>query len=217
MEREKILVVEDEGVVAMEIRGELDALGFAADTCDTGEEALEKIGLSMPDLVVMDIRLKGKMDGIATAERIREKHGIPVIFLTAHTDDDTTERAKATAPYGYIVKPFAMKDLQRAIEIALCRHEIEKEKELLAKELQDALAKVKLLSGLLPICAYCKRIRDDQGYWKQLESYISDHSEALFSHGICPACVVKVREDLARQENGLDHSSLSGRIPSKSG
>jgi two-component system, response regulator PdtaR len=196
MARKKILIVEDEGVVAMEIMSELEALGYAAATYDSGEETLEDIELSMPDLVVMDIRLQGKMDGIETAERIREKHDIPVIFLSAYTDDGTIEKARATAPYGYIVKPFAMKDLQRAIEIALYRHEIEQEKEQLTKELQDALAKVKLLSGLLPICSCCKKIRDDQGSWKQLESYITEHSEAVFSHGICPACAKQYYAEL---------------------
>lgn len=196
MARKNILVVEDEGVVAMEIQSELEALGYAAATYDSGEETLENIERSVPDLVVMDIRLQGKMDGIETAERIREKHDIPVIFLTAHTDDGTTERAMATAPYSYIVKPFAMKDLQRAIEIAMCRHEIEQEKDQLTKELQEALARVKLLSGLLPICAYCKKIRDDKGDWKQLETYITEHSEAMFSHGMCPDCFKQAREEL---------------------
>jgi len=69
------------------------------------------------------------------------------------------------------------------------RHVVEVQRKQLIQELQDAAARIKVLSGLLPICAYCKKIRDDQGYWKQLEAYITHHSEASFSHGICPACV----------------------------
>lgn len=74
------------------------------------------------------------------------------------------------------------------------RKELENEKQLLIKKLQTSLDQVKLLSGFLPICAYCKKIRDDKGYWSQIESYIRDHSEAEFSHGICPDCVEKFKE-----------------------
>lgn len=74
------------------------------------------------------------------------------------------------------------------------RKEFEDEKQLLIKELQASLEQVKLLSGFLPICAYCKKVRDDKGYWSQIESYIRDHSEAQFSHGICPDCVEKFKE-----------------------
>lgn len=191
MEKKKILIVEDEGIVAMELKSELEAMRYAADTFGSGEEAMENIELSRPDLVLMDIRLPGKMDGTEIADWLRERHDIPVIYLTAHTDEGTIEKAKATAPYSYIVKPFDMKELHIAIELALYRHKIEKEKEQLASELKDALAKVKQLSGLLPICSYCKKIKDDKGYWEQVETYITKHSEALFSHGICPACAEK--------------------------
>jgi hypothetical protein len=79
------------------------------------------------------------------------------------------------------------------------RHRAEAEQERLVQELQSALARVKLLSGLLPICANCKSIRNDEGYWKQLESYISSHSEATFSHGICPECLNKLYPELEQQ------------------
>ena len=69
------------------------------------------------------------------------------------------------------------------------RHQVEAERNQLIKDLQDAAARIKVLRGLLPICSFCKKIRDDEGYWEQLESYISEHSEALFSHGICPVCM----------------------------
>jgi hypothetical protein len=77
------------------------------------------------------------------------------------------------------------------------RKQIEQEKERLVVELQNSLAKVKKLSGFLPICASCKKIRDDKGYWRQVEEYVSDHSEALFSHGICPDCMRKLYPEFA--------------------
>jgi hypothetical protein len=82
------------------------------------------------------------------------------------------------------------------------RHRAELERERLIQELQTALARVKLLSGLLPICANCKKIRDDQGYWKQVESYVESHSEATFSHGICPECLHKLYPELEQQVLG---------------
>lgn len=85
-----------------------------------------------------------------------------------------------------------------AIEDVTDRHQAERERDRLIKELQDALAKIKTLSGLLPICASCKKIRDDKGYWTQIETYIRNHSEAEFSHSICPDCAEKVYQELRR-------------------
>ncbi len=122
----KILVVEDEVIVAEDIAGRLKKLGYAVTaTVVSGEEALEKVTEERPDLVLMDIVLKGDMDGITTAEKIRAKVDVPTVFLTAYADDKTLQRAKLTNPFGYIIKPFQQHDLRVAIEIALHRHEIE--------------------------------------------------------------------------------------------
>jgi len=136
----------------------------------------------------MDIRLPGKIDGTETADWIQKNHDIPVIYLTAHTDELTVQKAMATGLYSYIVKPFSMRELSIAVDIALYKHRAEEEKDQLIRGLKGALADVKQLTGLLPICSYCKKIRDDKDCWQQLETYISNHSEAMFSHGICPAC-----------------------------
>ena len=117
--------------------------------------------------------------------------GIPVIFLTAFVDEKTLDRAKLTAPCGYLTKPFEENDLRIAIEVGLYRAKLESERETLIKELQEAIAKIKTLSGLIPICAWCKKIRDDQGYWQTEEQYIKEHSPAEFTHSICPDCQKK--------------------------
>ncbi|MEG3850229.1 response regulator [Microcoleus sp. herbarium19] len=122
----KILVVEDEIIVAQDIAGRLKKLGYAVTaTVASGEEALEKVAENRPDLVLMDIVLKGDMDGVTAAEKIRTRVDVPTVFLTAYADDKTLERAKLTNPFGYIIKPFQQNDLRVAIEIALHRHEIE--------------------------------------------------------------------------------------------
>jgi len=192
MDKARILVVEDEAIVAMDIADTLRNLGHeVTDTVPSRERAIESTKEDRPDLILMDIGLKGEMDGIQTAELIRSQFSIPVIFLTAYADEKTVERAKIAAPCGYLTKPFEEKDLRIAVEVGLYRARLESEREALIKELQEALAKIKTLSGLLPICAWCKNIRDDKNYWQSVEDYISAHTQAEFTHSICPACMKK--------------------------
>ena len=116
----KILVVEDEQIVAVDIESVLQRLGYCVvGTASSGEEACRIAAESGPDLVLMDVRIDGPLDGIDTARRIRQISDIPVVFLTAYTDDETLGRAKEIEPYGYLVKPFVEPDLQAAIEVAL--------------------------------------------------------------------------------------------------
>lgn len=118
----KILVVEDEMIIAADISMLLENLGYEiTGILPRGEDALKSIAQTPPDLVLMDIALKGKLDGIETARFIYERYQIPVIFLTANADDATFERAKATRPYAFISKPFQPADLQRAIVLVLTR------------------------------------------------------------------------------------------------
>lgn len=118
-----ILVVEDESIVAKDIQLCLTKLGYnVVGICSSGEAAIEAAEQHEPDLIMMDIMLKGEMSGIQAAGVIREKLDVPVIFLTAYTDRDTVEKAKETEPFGYIIKPFKEIDIQTAIEIALYKH-----------------------------------------------------------------------------------------------
>lgn len=139
MAGEKILVVEDERVVARDIEKRLLKLGYGvAAIASSAEEALEKVAEHYPDLVLMDIQLRGETDGIEAAESIRVNFDIPVIYLTAYADDATLQRAKATEPFGYVIKPFDERELHVAIEVALRRRlaeaairvALEKEQEL---------------------------------------------------------------------------------------
>ncbi|MCW6038933.1 response regulator [Spirulina subsalsa FACHB-351] len=140
METYTILVVEDEAVIGMNIRSTLKRLGYhVPPVVPSGEKAVQKAHSLKPDLILMDIMLKkGGIDGVQAAEKIGEDLEIPIVFLTAHSDPQTIERAKAAAPFGYIVKPFEERNLQTTVEIALVRAKaefalkraIEKEREL---------------------------------------------------------------------------------------
>lgn len=126
MSKAKILIVEDENIVAMHIKHKVEALGYQVTAITpSGEEAMEKVAELSPDLVLMDIVLKGEMDGIETAKKIRDAHDIPVVYLTAYSDENTLKRAKVAEPFGYLIKPFEDRELHSAIEVALYKHDME--------------------------------------------------------------------------------------------
>ncbi len=127
MAKAKVLIVEDDRVVVKDLQGSLEDLGFdIASIVSSGEEALKKAKENKPDIVLMDIVLKGDMDGIETAGQIHSQFDIPVVYLTSYTDEKVLERAKITEPFGYISKPFVERELNIAIEIALYKHKMEK-------------------------------------------------------------------------------------------
>jgi CheY-like chemotaxis protein len=118
-----IVIVEDESIVALDIKDKLEHLGHnVLAIVSSGKDAIEEVVKIKPDLVLMDIVLKGEIDGVETARRIRELFDIPIIYLTAHSDEQTLKRARITGPFGYIIKPFTDEDLQKAIELALHNH-----------------------------------------------------------------------------------------------
>ncbi len=167
MSNARIMVVEDEWAVADDLKLILQSLGYTVTSVSsTGEEAIQKAEEDKPDLVLMDIVLEGEMDGIEAASQIRSCYNIPIVYLTAYTDEKILERASITGPFGYIVKPFINEDLKISIEIALYKYRVENERKRLVQELQDALPRITSLSGLLPVCPSCKKIRDAKGDWK---------------------------------------------------
>lgn len=128
MSETKILVVEDEVITSEVIAEQLELLGYTVtDTVGSGNKAIASVAKTQPNLVLMDINLKGNMDGIATAAHIWEQFKIPVVYLTAHSDEATLQRAKVTEAFGYIVKPFNDRDLRIAIEMALSKHLVERQ------------------------------------------------------------------------------------------
>jgi CheY-like chemotaxis protein len=123
-----VFIVEDEAIVANDIKETLKSLGYhVSGIAKSGALAIEKVRETQPDLVLMDIHLDGRMDGIETAGQIRSSFDIPVIYLTAHADTDLLERAKITEPYGYVLKPYDERELHSNIKIALYKHSIERE------------------------------------------------------------------------------------------
>ena len=128
MRAKSVLIVEDESIVALDLKFKLEDLGYAisgiADSADAAQQQVER---SAPSLILMDVRLKGCGDGIEAAAAIRRRHDIPIMFLTSHSDDETVQRAARTGAYGFVTKPFQLRDLRAGIEVALAKSDIERQ------------------------------------------------------------------------------------------
>ncbi|MBF0288413.1 MAG: response regulator [SAR324 cluster bacterium] len=140
MSKAKILIVEDEPTIVLLLKSQLRLLGYEfAGTASTGQEALQKIKKSPPDLILMDVILEGENDGIESASQIKASFEIPVVYITGHSDKSIVERAKLTEPFGYLIKPVGKKELQATIEMALYKHEADKKLKKLTRRLNNTL------------------------------------------------------------------------------
>lgn len=136
----RILVVEDESIVAFNLQQRLSMLGYDVPAIAvSGQESIDLVAQTRPDLVLMDIHIQGDMDGIEVAAKLRETHAVPVIYLTAYSEDSTLERARKTQPYGYLLKPFSERELHATIQMAFERHRLENELNDSRRLLQQAL------------------------------------------------------------------------------
>jgi putative two-component system response regulator len=153
MNSEKIMVVEDEWVVSDHLCRSLEDLGYTiCSTASAGDEAIRKVEADSPDLILMDIVLRGKMDGIEAAYWINSQFNIPIIYLTAYTNPEYIERAKQTKPFSYLVKPFHQKELYANIEMALHRHLVDKEiKDHLDRLTRCYTGTMKVFSGAIEL------------------------------------------------------------------
>jgi CheY-like chemotaxis protein len=140
MRKTKVLIVEDETVIALDIKNTLENMGYVVpEIVTSGEDAIKRTKVIKPDLILMDIKLDGDIDGVNAANKIRNLYEIPVVFLTAFADIKTLERAKKSFPYGYIVKPFEERDLIASIEIALNKYSIERK---IKEDTENAIAAI---------------------------------------------------------------------------
>jgi len=177
----RIVIADDEPDMQEYFRTMLPRLGHrVVAVAANGPDLIEQCRTQQPDLVITDIHMPGR-DGIDAAGQVYRERPVPVILVSAHHDACSIERAEADHILGYLVKPIKQTDLEPTITVAMRRF-------AQVRELQEVLARVWQLQGLLPICEYCKKIRDDRNYWQQVETYITVHSAARFSHSICPDC-----------------------------
>jgi CheY-like chemotaxis protein len=196
MSATRILIAEDDSFIVQDLRERLESMDYEiSGTTPHGCEVFELARNLKPDLVLMDIHLPGETDGIEAAERLRGLD-VPVVYVTGCCNDRTLARAQVTEPCGYVLKPYQTRELRTAIEIGLYKHRVERQREREVQGREAALPGVKTSPGLLPICCYCKKIKDDRGRWGDVEAYISKLTNISFTHGMCPCCFERVKKQL---------------------
>jgi len=190
-QRLKALIVDDDTFIGNILRSQLekighDVVGHALD----GKQAVALTLALCPDVVLMDLVMP-VMDGLEATKKIHDYCPCPVIILTNNDSQKMVRLGSIAGASGYLVKPANLQELDRTIAIAVARFEDFLELQRLNNELSKATDNIKLLTGLLPICSDCKKIRNEKGYWQVVEGYIMEHTHAKFSHGICPECMEK--------------------------
>lgn len=195
----KILIVDDDPDV-IEITTEILKLtGCRVLNAATGSEGMSSIRNNHPDIVLLDVVLPD-IPGPTLCREIKSdpilKNTYVVLFSGMRTSSLDQADGLDIGADGYIARPISNRELIARINVFIRIIRAERDRDRLIEELKDALSKLKVLSGLLPICSHCKKIRDDKGYWNKIEAYIEAHSDAGFSHSICPECAKAQYPDL---------------------
>jgi len=196
-----VILIVDDVPENVQILGYLLAKEYRTFFALNGNEALEQAEKLRPDLILLDVMMP-VMDGYEVCRTLKKDENlraVPVIFITALNRPEDESAGLELGAADYITKPFNPYLVQLRIRNHL---DFKLQRDLLKArtvELEKAFAKIKVLSGIIPICSSCKKIRDDAGYWQQVEEYITEHSDAAFSHGICNDCLKKLYPDYYQQ------------------
>ena len=190
----KILIAEDDPVIRRLLEGTLTSWGYEVRMISDGRTACQALEAAEPPPLALLDWMMPEMDGLEICRRVRSTpagKAIYIILLTTRARKEDVIAGLDGGADDYIVKPFDREELRARLR-AGCRI-VKLQLSLAARvaELEESAARIKQLGGLLPICAWCKRVRDDQDYWEEVECYVASHSEARFTHGICPACLAK--------------------------
>lgn len=197
-----ILIAEDDLISRRVLTTSLEKWGYDVLVTADGEAALAAlVQPDAPRLAILDWMMPG-LDGPEVCRRYRAQPGVPpcyLILLTAKGAKEDIVTGLDSGADDYLTKPFHREELHARLRVGLRMVEMQQTLADRVQQLESALARVEQLEGLVPICAYCKKIRDDQNYWQQVEAYLSVHTRARFTHGICPDCMeAVVQPDLAR-------------------
>lgn len=200
----KILIAEDERVSRRLLELTLTGWGHDVIVTEQGAEAWAVLEQeNAPTLAILDWMMP-EMDGIEICRRVRQRTNSPhtyIILLTAKSSKANIVEGLIAGANDYITKPFDRDELRARVNVGETVLDLQQKLAGRVMDLEEALGEVRVLQGILPICSYCKHVRDDKDYWQSVECYISEHSEAKFSHGICPACyetVIKPQLEMRR-------------------
>jgi sigma-B regulation protein RsbU (phosphoserine phosphatase) len=192
-----VLIAEDEPVDRRHLEAALEGWGYSVLSTMDGVEALEVWQVERPELAILDW-LMPQMDGLTLCRTVRGRPdlGNPyIIMLTARTTTEDVVVGLGAGADDFLKKPFEQAELRARISVGERMLALQGRLAQRVQELEEALAQVKVLQGIIPICMYCKRVRNEREYWEKVEQYVSKRSEARISHGICPECLRKVEGD----------------------
>jgi len=204
----KVLVTDDNPDILLLSTMLLTRAGYEVLEAATGEACLVAVRTYHPDLVLLDVMLPG-MSGIEVCRQIKSDENLKDIFVILASGIQVSSELQADGldigADGYFIRPISNREFLARVQAGerIKRAEDalrtkERQQQELISHLEEALAEIKTLKGFIPICASCKKIRDDEGYWNQLEAYISKRTDAVFSHGLCPECAEKARAEMKR-------------------
>jgi phosphoserine phosphatase RsbU/P len=193
----RILIAEDDVVTAHILQKLLRSWEYDTVTVKDGLAAMETLrGEAPPELALLDWMMPGK-DGPDVCRALRAENATTyIILLTSRTDRADVVAGLDAGADDYLIKPFDPQELRARLKAGIRIIDLQQSLAAHVAELQDALANVRRLNGLLPICSYCKAIRDDSDYWHRVEEYVTEHADVKFSHGICPKCLEKVLDEV---------------------
>lgn len=190
----RVLMAEDDAVSAKLLETVLTKWGYQTVVARDGEQALQALQApDAPQLAVLDWMMPG-IDGVEVCRRVRALDRAPrtyIIMLTAMERKEDLVTALDAGADDYLIKPFHHQELRARIQVGVRILDLQVELSARVSELEEALANIKVLRGLMPICSYCKKVRNDQDYWQQVEQYIEAHADVQFSHSVCPECYEK--------------------------
>lgn len=191
----RILVADDEPIGLALVGGLLGDWGHDVVSCGEGLSALEALRADeAPRLAILDWQMPG-IDGVEICRRVRAVPTVEpqyLIVLTVRDDKSGVVEALRAGANDFVRKPFDADELRARLDVGVRMVELQGQLAARVRELEDAATHIKQLQRIVPICSYCRKVRDDANYWQQVESYIAAHSDTRFSHGICPECYVKM-------------------------
>jgi sigma-B regulation protein RsbU (phosphoserine phosphatase) len=195
----KILIAEDESVSRRMLEATVSKWGYEVSLACDGNEAWAQLQQpASPPLLILDWQMPG-IDGIDLCRRIREHKGLSSLYVILLTSRDTKKDLIHGLEAGaddYVTKPFDPEELRARLHVGTRVIGLQHALAERVEELEAALFREKQLQGLLPICCYCKKIRDDSNYWHQVEAYMAQHAQVQFSHSVCPECTEKFKKDM---------------------
>ena len=187
----RVLIADDDQITRRMLRGALQGWRYAVQEVEDGDAALDALcGPNAPRLAIVNWMMPG-VDGVEVCRRVRDTPGAPpvyIIMLTARRETADIVKGLTAGADDYVTKPFDSAELRARVEVGKRVVDLQTELARRVDELEEAMSHVKRLQGLMPICSYCKRVRDDRNYWQAVEEYVAAHSEVRFSHSVCPDC-----------------------------